>query len=129
MFKHTDRLRPAALHFIKYGFYTEALKGTKDYFDYWDAERERCLYGYEIDELKITGFHYFYLNYCPIDRSVEEVLPDGTKIARRERTFPAFETTTRFLIEEAGARQQLMTAARDLAGKHARFRRVLRDSH
>lgn len=90
MFKHTDRLRPAALHFMKYGFYTDALKGTKDYFDYWDSERERCLYGYELDELKITGFHYFYLNYCPIDRSVEEILPDGTKIARRERTFPAF---------------------------------------
>ena len=62
MFKHTDRLSPSAMHFMKYGFYTPALKETKDYFDYWDAERERCLYGYEIDELKITGFHYFYLN-------------------------------------------------------------------
>ena len=40
--------------------------------------------------LPILFPHYFYLNYCPIDRSVDEKLPDGTIIARRERTFPAF---------------------------------------
>ena len=42
------------------------------------------------DEFSITGFHYFYLNYCPIDRAVDEELPDGTIQSRRERTFPAF---------------------------------------
>ena len=42
------------------------------------------------DPITITGFHYFYLNYCPIDRAVDEVLPDGTVQAKRERTFPAF---------------------------------------
>ena len=90
MLKNTDRLRPAALNFIKHGYYTSALPGTKDYYEYWDTEQKRCLYGYTVGELTITGNHYFYLNYCPIDRSVDEKLPDGTIIARRERTFPAF---------------------------------------
>ena len=90
MLKNTDRLRPAALNFIKHGYYTSALPGTKDYYEYWDTEQKRCLYGYTVGELTITGNHYFYLNYCPIDRSVDEELPDGTIIARRERTFPAF---------------------------------------
>jgi hypothetical protein len=53
------------------------------------------LYGYTVGEgtdteITITGNHYFYLNYCPIDRSIDEELPDGTVIAKRERTFPAF---------------------------------------
>jgi hypothetical protein len=90
MLQNTDRLRQAALRFQEQGSYTTALPGTKDYYDYWDEERKKCLYGYSIDELTITGFHYFYLNYCPIDRAVDEILPDGTIQSKRERTFPAF---------------------------------------
>ena len=95
MLQNTNRVRRPALHFQKYGHYTNALPGTKDYFDYWDREKKRCLYGYTVnkdtpDEFSITGFHYFYLNYCPIDRAVDEELPDGTIQSRRERTFPAF---------------------------------------
>ena len=95
MFTKTDRLRPAALQYMEHGYYTNALPNTKEYYDYWDRERHRCVYGYTVgegqdDEIVITGNHYFYLNYCPIDRSVDEELPDGTTIARRERTFPAF---------------------------------------
>tara|TARA_Y100000361_G_scaffold144845_1_gene153351 strand:- start:4169 stop:6133 length:1965 start_codon:yes stop_codon:yes gene_type:complete len=90
MFIKTDRFRQAALYYMENGFYTNALPGTKDYYDYWDEERHKCLYGQTIDDVTITGNHYFYLNYCPIDRSVEEILPDGTILAKRERTFPAF---------------------------------------
>jgi len=95
MFKDTNRLRPAALHFIEHGYYTNALPGTKDFYEFWDQEQHRCLYGYTVGEgtdteITITGNHYFYLNYCPIDRSIDEELPDGTVIAKRERTFPAF---------------------------------------
>ena len=63
MLKNTDRLRPAALTFLEKGHYTSSLPGTKDYYDFWDEEKNRCMYGYEVDELKVTGFHYFYLNY------------------------------------------------------------------
>jgi len=90
IFRGTKGLAPAASHFIKNGYYTSSLPGTKQYYDYWDEERKRCLYGYTYNGVTITGNHYFYLNYCPIDRSVDQELPDGTIIARRERTFPAF---------------------------------------
>ena len=94
-FKNINRIRPAAVHFEKYGFYTSALPGTREYYTYWDGEKERCLYGYTADEgtedaLYVTGFHYFYLNYCPIDRAVDEVMPDGSIQSKRERTFPSF---------------------------------------
>ncbi len=90
MLKETDRVRPAAVKFIASGHYTSALPGTREYYEFWDEEQKRCMYGYEVDELHITGFHYFYLNYCPIDRAVDEIMPDGTIQARRERTFPRF---------------------------------------
>ena len=89
-FKDIDRIRPAAKFFEEHGYYTDSLPNTKGYYDYWDEETKRCMYGYTIDELHITGFHYFYLNYCPIDRAVDEELPDGTIQSKRERTFPRF---------------------------------------
>ena len=90
MFKDTDRIRQAAITFIELGHYTTSLPGTKDYYDFWDEEKKRCLYGYKIGNLHVTGFHYFYLNYCPIDRAVDEQLPDGSIQSKRERTFPRF---------------------------------------
>ena len=92
-FKDIYRLTPAANIFKEKGFYTVFIEGTKDYYDFWDRERTRCLYGFTTEgdaPITITGYHYFYLNYCPIDRAVDEVLPDGTVQAKRERTFPAF---------------------------------------
>ena len=89
-FKDTHRFSEAANTYLKQGYYTDAILGTKEYYEYWDEQARRCLEGYEIDEVRITGYHYFYLNFCPIDRAVDDVMFDGTKISRRERTFPAF---------------------------------------
>lgn len=85
-FTNSIKYSPAASHYLEFGFYTDAIPGTKEYYDYWDEQKERCTQGY----LDITGYHYFYLNFCPIDRVVDDYLADGTKIARRDRTFPAF---------------------------------------
>ena len=35
-FKDTDRLRPAAISFLKSGYFTNALPGTKEYYEFWD---------------------------------------------------------------------------------------------
>ena len=90
MFKNSKKFQKAARFYMDNGYYTSALPGTQAYYDYWDSEMHKCLYGHTIDGVTVTGNHYFYLNYCPIDRSVKEVLPDGTEIARRDRSFPAF---------------------------------------
>ena len=63
MFKNTERFSPAAAAFLRQGYYTDALAGTKEYYEFWDRERDRCLYGFELDGVRITGYHYFYLNY------------------------------------------------------------------
>lgn len=88
--RDTHLFAPAAAHYIEFGFYTDALPGTKQYYEYWDTEQHRCMHGYEVNGIKISGFHYFYLNYCPIDRIIDEEQPDGETISRRDRSFPAF---------------------------------------
>jgi hypothetical protein len=90
MLKDTHVFSEAANLYIKQGYYTDALPGTKQYYEFWDEEQKRCMHGFEVNGVKISGFHYFYLNYCPIDRVVDEEQPDGEIISRRDRSFPAF---------------------------------------
>ena len=94
-FHNTDKFRQAALHFLKYGTYTDAPRGTSDYIKYWDEETRRCLDGYTAEDGEyITGYHYFYLNYSPIYTVKVKEYTDryGNKRQRRERSFgfPSF---------------------------------------
>ena len=94
-FHNTDKFRQAALHFLQYGTYTDAPRGTSDYVKYWDQETERCLNGYTAEDGEyITGYHYFYLNYSPIYtvKVKEYVDRYGVKRQKRERSFgfPSF---------------------------------------
>ena len=91
-FKDTHRLSPAANYFDEHGFYTSAPKGTKAYYDFWDEEKARCLYGYTTPEgdITISGFHYFYLNYCRIKVVKDEILPDGSTRPMRKQYWPRF---------------------------------------
>ena len=89
-FKDTKLLSPAANHWDKHGFYTPYPTGTQGYYDFWDQEVERCLHGYEAGGIKITGYHYFYLNYCRMNRVIDRTLPDGTILSERFESFPRF---------------------------------------
>lgn len=53
-------------HFLKNGYYTDAPLGSKDYNDYWDEQERRVLNGYTVGGVRVTGRHYFYLNFCLI---------------------------------------------------------------
>ena len=55
--------RPESIKFIKNGYYCEALPNTQDWFNYWEEQLRRCIEGYQVGNHKITGHHYFYLNY------------------------------------------------------------------
>lgn len=95
-FVNTDEFRREAINFLKNGYYTDALPKTKDYYDYWDEQVKRCEEGYSVGGLRITGDHYFYLNFNQIllvPKEVTAAVDDvtgrrmsGTKI----QSFPAF---------------------------------------
>ena len=92
---NSDKFRQAAIFFKEHGIYTLAPRGTTDYNTYWDRETDRCLNGYVAEDGDaITGYHYFYLNYCPIMKLVEEEYTDryGQQRTKRSRIFefPSF---------------------------------------
>jgi hypothetical protein len=53
-------------NFLKHGYYTTAPFGSKDYDDYWDEQERRIMKGYTVGGVRVTGRHYFYLNFCLI---------------------------------------------------------------
>ena len=90
MLVNTAEFQRTAQHFIKHGVYTEALPGTKPYFDFWDEQKQRCLHGYSVGGKKITGFHYHYLNFTQIPTIHKITLPNGRKVDERRTSFPSF---------------------------------------
>jgi hypothetical protein len=93
--KNSNKFRTSCLHYKKHGVYTFAPTGTTEYLNFWDEESIRCINGYTApDGDWVSGYNYFYLNYCPIQRIVEEEYTDrhGVKKIRRikSREFPDF---------------------------------------
>lgn len=102
-----------ALRFKSKGFYCEYPRGTLGYKKYWDRQIVMCLEGLTVGGVSITGFHYFYLNFCPIKRSVEvEVVKNGKTIKKNKRilSFPDFYDYDKVYFDS-------LDAAADL-GKH-----------
>jgi hypothetical protein len=73
--------------------YTTAIPGTKQFEKFWLQEKDRCLNGYEPEingepcGVRISGEHYFYLNYCRIQKSV---IDERTGEERKRLDFPDF---------------------------------------
>lgn len=93
--KNSDKFRQPALRFLEVGSYCQYPEGTSEYFKYWDEQMDRCKYGYTADDGDfISGYNYFYLNFCPIQRIIYTTItnPDGsTKVKKtRELQFPDF---------------------------------------
>lgn len=72
------------------GVYTRAPKGSLDYKAYWAEQKKRCLEGYTVGDLRITGRHYFYLNFCPIKRTEEKKDGSWNVMKAKKLLFPSF---------------------------------------
>ena len=85
-----DYFRPTALHFKKYGCFTKLRPNPNPNSEYGKWLREeirRCWEGYTrpTDGEWVTGFMYFYMNYCPIMLSVTD---GDSPVAHRKEDFP-----------------------------------------
>ena len=85
-FVDTSVFREAGSTFMKLGYYTADPWGSPAWFDFWTEERRRCLEGYVVDGVMIPGEYYFYLNYCPIQKSEKT----GNGIGQKISGFPDF---------------------------------------
>jgi hypothetical protein len=94
--KNSDKFRQAAINFDKYGYYTAAPKGTTAWREFWKEERRRSVNGFTADDGDhVTGYFYFYLNYCKIVQNIEREITNPRtgktrKVLRREKDFPLF---------------------------------------
>ena len=108
-----DYFRPAALHYLKHGCYTFLKPNSNpnsEFRKFWDEELRRCWEGYVrlSDGEWVTGFCYWFLNYCPM--MVNEIVA-GSKKAIRKESFP-------FFFEGIYWRFHYLYQAREF-GKHA----------
>lgn len=92
---NSDKFRTPALTFLKTGAYCQYPIGTTEYYTYWDEQKDRCINGYTAEDGDyITGYNYFYINFCPMQRIVNTVtkLPNGKTKVKRDSlvTFPDF---------------------------------------
>ena len=92
---NSDKFRTPALTFLKTGAYCQYPIGTTEYYTYWDEQKDRCINGYTAEDGDyITGYNYFYINFCPMQRIVNTVtkLPNGETKVKRDSvvTFPDF---------------------------------------
>lgn len=75
-FTNTRYLSPVVLDGI-----TQAPAGTYEWHDWWEEQRRRCIEGYSVGDIHITGEHYFYLNFWKILRT-----PDADSKSTSART-------------------------------------------
>jgi hypothetical protein len=68
------------------GKYTEYPPGGKKYNEFWNREYDRCTNGLTIGKYRITGDHYFFLNYYRMDVINEKAVAG----AGRKESFPGF---------------------------------------
>ena len=89
--KNSSKFREPAIHFEQTGQYCNYAINTTEYFQYWDEQKRRCLDGYTADDGDyISGYNYFYLNFCPISRIVNKKMPNGTIKRVNQVAFPDF---------------------------------------
>ncbi len=67
-FINTEYFKERATFFNKHKVYTKLhpLWDKKEYTAFWDEEERRCIEGYSVGGVHITGDHYNYLNYSQI---------------------------------------------------------------
>lgn len=93
--KNTNKFRKPAISYLETGSYCSYPKGTSEYFNFWEQEMKYCIEGYTAEDGDyITGYNYFYLNYCPIQRIVYKKVTNkyGKEELKktRETAFPDF---------------------------------------
>lgn len=96
-FVNTQAFREAAIYWEKHRRYDDGTPGTIYHKDYWNREIDRCINGYETGGIRISGYHYHYLNYTRIEvteRTYGQVHKNAPKNAKthadRKELFPDF---------------------------------------
>lgn len=113
-FINTEEFSPEAKR-----FQLNALRGKECYIDepkdslawkeYWDEQEYYCRNGYSVGGVRITGEHYFYLNFCQIKLTAANNNKERVSKQKVEKqvTFPAFWDSDWFYFTEGELAREL----------------------
>lgn len=92
IYKDADYFRQPALFYLKNNCYTKLRPNSNpnsEYKKYWREELRRCREGLirQSDGMYVTGFLYWFLNYCPM---MVNFYKEGQKKAIRKESFGFF---------------------------------------
>ena len=59
--------RETAIYYDKHRRYPDGEWDSYEYEAYWTEEKKRCLNGYKVGDMSVTGYHYWYMNHWPIE--------------------------------------------------------------
>jgi hypothetical protein len=94
--RNTDEFCREAQKFDKYGYYIDYPEGTYEYDKYWDEQEQIILTGMTNSVgQRISGLHYFYLNFVQIYNKEKKGL-----------AFPDFWDTDAWIFDEIEAAQK-----------------------
>lgn len=79
--------REVGITYENTGSFCEYPKDSKPYIDFWNEQKRRCVEGYTVNGYRITGDHYFFLNFYRLPVTKEK---DGMTFV--EEGFPVFTT-------------------------------------
>lgn len=60
---NTHKFREAGLRYMREGLYTNHPSQSDGWFAFWNEERKRCREGYWCGQIRVTGYHYFMMNF------------------------------------------------------------------
>lgn len=116
---NTEEFRQPAITFLKNlnktgtGFYTDAPKGSIDYKNYWNLQYHYCTNGFSVGGVKITGEHYFYLNFCQISLKLSNKVNTAEELTTKKQrvdtaiTFPDFWDSDWYYFNECKRAENL----------------------
>ena len=70
--KNTHLFRPNAIKFQKDNTYCDYHPSSKEFKDFWNLEKRKCLEGIIVDNFYVTGDYYWYLNFTPIYSKIDK---------------------------------------------------------
>ncbi len=74
-------------------FYIDAPRGSYEWKQYWDEQEYYCEHGYSVGGIRITGDHYFYMNFCQImlkPKNTDEKIIKKKTSSQKIMNFPDF---------------------------------------
>lgn len=76
-YRNTYQFGKVGQYYLKHGRYHDFDFESPEYIKFWEAEEKKCIEGVWMGQLRVTGYHYFFLNFYPMMIGTEDGEEEG----------------------------------------------------